>query len=151
MRKPATDVLGAGRGDISCAAQDQCGPPGARCSLGARPDVPVRSPGPGAPGGRGADWKGRLVLSDPALVGEEAPDRVVLVVAQTTGCQFDVSCGHGWHPDGVVGELAVDRGPEGCCFAGVIEFEHGGFLHLAVECRAAVVAVAGSAAAGEEL
>jgi hypothetical protein len=109
MGKPASDVLGAVCEDIGCAVQDQCGPSGARCSVGARPDVPVRSPGPGAPGGRAADWKGRLVLSDPALVGEETPDRVVLVVAQTTGCQFDVSCGHGWHPDGVVGELAVDR------------------------------------------
>ena len=43
---------------------------------------------------------GRVVrgLPDPSLVCEEAPHRVVLVVAQAVRCQFDLAAGHGRNP-----------------------------------------------------
>ena len=51
------------------------------------------------------------MLSEPALVDKESPDGVVFVVAQALGDEIDFSLVDGWHPDGVVGELAVDRFP----------------------------------------
>src|SRR5580658_105046 len=95
--------------------------------------------------------RGPASLADPAPVGEEAPDRVVLVVPQPPGGKLDDPQGHGRYPGGSVGELAVDLRPGGRGPGRIGELELAGPLHRAVERRVAEVAVAGTAAATEEL
>jgi hypothetical protein len=60
---------------------------------------------------RGESLDARLqitVLSEPALIGEEAPDGVVFVVVKAVGGEVDLSRSYGGRPDGCVGQLSID-------------------------------------------
>src|ERR1700722_1073152 len=93
----------------------------------------------------------RSRLPKPALVHEEPPDRVVLVVSYPLRKQLDFPHVDGRHPEGLVGELAVDRFPAAPGAGQIAGLELPGCFHLTVEARVAVVAVAGAAVAAEEL
>jgi len=92
-----------------------------------------------------------LELTEPGLIGEESPHRVVFVVPQAPGDEVNFAIVYGWHPCCVVGELAVDGCPQGNCPGGMVELEQFGFVHFAVELWRAVVSIAVAAAAAEEL
>src|SRR5215467_6959334 len=77
--------------------------------------------------------RGRSGLTEPGLVGEETPDRVELVVAHPPGDHVDIALGGVRHPDGRVGDLAVDRRPEGTGLRRAAEFEPPGLPHLPVD------------------
>src|SRR5262249_58428640 len=130
--------------------------PGRRAAAGSGWPGPGtgRPPGPAAPRAAGrVAWlrRGRSGLTEPGLVGEETPDRVELVVAHPPGDHVDIALGGVRHPDGRVGDLALDRRPEGTGLRRAAEFEPPGLPHLPVGPRVAVVAVAVTAAAPEEL
>src|SRR5262249_59904840 len=70
---------------------------------------------------------------DPELVDERSPDGVVLVVAGAAGDEVGLVGGDGGEPDGEVGELAVEPGPEGAGGQWVDGLQAGGAGGLPVE------------------
>ena len=103
-----------------------------------------------APSPTRSAWLGGRELRDPGLVGEEAPEGVVLVVVEAAGGEFDFWVGDGWDPGGGVGELAVDGFPDGSGLGRIREVESFGLLHFAVDRWVAVAAPVAAAAAAEE-
>ena len=59
-----------------------------------------------------------LELTEPGLIGEESPHRVVFVVPQAPGDEVNFAIVYGWHPCCVVGQLAVDGCPQEIARAG---------------------------------
>src|SRR5450755_1960063 len=89
-------------------------------------------------------------ISDPALVGEEAPGGVELVVAEAFGDEVDLPDVDGRNPVGLGCQGVIDGCPERVGGGGRFEFEGDGFLHFPVERRVADEAIAFAAVATEE-